>query len=82
MFKVQKEMCDQCLFSKDKIVDDERKQQILRECRDTDIHFNCHKDQLNGDEANTCCRGFFDKHSTQTIRIAERLKCVEFVEVK
>lgn len=82
MFKVQKNMCDQCLFSKDKIVSDSRKSQILKECISTDTHFNCHKEQLNGDEATVCCRGFYDQLPTQAIRIAERLRVVEFVTIK
>jgi hypothetical protein len=38
----------------------------------------CHS-TLSGD--NAACRGFFDRHKTGPLQIAERLKLIEWVEI-
>lgn len=76
-FQVIAEQCDQCLFSKNKIVSDRRRNQLLRECKKKDAHFICHKATMVGQEA--CCRVFFDTRSTNLMRIARRIGAVEFV---
>ena len=77
MFKVMAKQCDQCLFSKNKIVSDARKRQVLAECRRTDAHFICHKA-----EEDVCCRGFYNANpgASNLMRIASRLGAVEFVK--
>ena len=86
MLRVQKKQCDQCLFSNRKIVDDERKAEVITKCLKTNTHFICHKEQLNGKKIEglgLCCRGFYDKFPhTKAIGMAKALKIVEFVEVK
>lgn len=77
MFKVKEECCNQCLFSKDKIVSNKRRQQILKGCRNEDSHFICHKATIEGKDA--CCRAFYDTQDSQMIRISQRLNMVEFV---
>jgi hypothetical protein len=77
VFKVYEAKCDQCLFSKDKIVSNARRAEVLRECKRMDSHFICHKASMNREDV--CCRGFFDTHSTNLIRIAGRLGAIEFV---
>ncbi len=76
-FKVCKEQCDQCLFSKHKIVSNARKREVLATCRQNDSHFVCHKTK------DVCCRGFYDANpaASNLMRIAGRLGAVEFVEV-
>jgi hypothetical protein len=84
-FKVCAERCDQCLFSKDAIVSNARRKQVLTDCARRDAHFICHKhgfgseDELHGE--NVCCRGFYDRNpmATNLMRIAHRLGAVEFV---
>jgi hypothetical protein len=78
MFKVCKEPCAQCLFSKNRIVSAKRVKEILTECKRRDIHFVCHKSSMEGGDV--CCRTFFDTQNSQMIRIAERLNMVEFVD--
>lgn len=80
MFRVMQERCDQCLFSPDKIVSNARRAELLRECKSRDCHFICHKASLAGGQ-DVCCRGFYDTQSTNLIRIAGRLGCIEFVPV-
>lgn len=78
MFKVKKECCGQCLFSKDKIVSNQRKKEILNDCRKNDNHFTCHKATIEGDDI--CCKGFYESQSSNMIRISQRLGMVQFVD--
>ena len=84
-FKVCAERCDACLFSKDTIVSNQRRRELLVECARRDTHFVCHKhgcgttEDLHGE--NVCCRGFYDAnpHSSNLMRIAHHLGAVQFV---
>jgi len=78
MFKVKKECCDQCLFSKDKIVSNKRRQEILKGCRETDSHFICHKASIDGDDI--CCHDFYASQTTNMIRISQRMGWIELVQ--
>jgi hypothetical protein len=83
-FRVCAKRCDQCLFSSAKIVDEERKTQVLNEAAAHDSHFVCHKFSIaEGMDSQVCCRGFYDRDpaATNLMRIAERLGVVEFVEL-
>jgi hypothetical protein len=76
MFKVMAKRCDQCLFSRNRIVSASRKREVLAQCRRDDTHFICHK------TPGVCCRGFYDADpgASNLMRIAGRLGAVEFVE--
>ena len=78
MFKVKKECCGQCLFSKNKIVSDKRKDGILSDCAKNQNHFICHKATIENQDI--CCKGFYDTQTSNMIRIAQRLGAVEFVD--
>ena len=78
MFQVKKERCDQCLYSKDKIVSNARRKQLLADIKKRDGHFSCHKATIEGKDI--CCNGFYESSTSNMIRIAQRLNCVEFVE--
>jgi len=79
-FKVREKQCDQCLFSVSRIVSLKRMREIVKDCTLSNSHFICHKATIEGKDV--CCRGFYDTqgYKTNIIRIAERLKAVEFVE--
>ena len=76
--EVKSRCCNQCLFSKNKIVSDERKEQILRDCRRNDTHFTCHKASI--EEKDIVCRGFYERETSQMIRISGRLGMLKFVD--
>lgn len=78
MLKVFETQCDQCLFSKSRIVSAARKREIVQGCIRKDAHFICHKASINDEDV--VCRGFYDRISTNLIRIAGRLNCIEFVK--
>ena len=78
MFKVKKQCCKQCLFGKNKIVDDERKDSILENCKINDSHFICHEATINKEDV--CCKGFYDTQNSSMMRVSSRLNMVEFVD--
>lgn len=82
-FKIQTKQCDQCLFSRRRIVTAARFKNIIRDCTQlgNEKHFVCHKASLKGDSV--CCRGFWDKYKNnfQLGQVAQRLNLVEEVEV-
>lgn len=78
MLKVNKTMCNQCLFSKNKIVSEARKKEIIKTCKKEQHYFICHK-------SNDVVCGGFNKvmgEQAQMIRIARRLKVIEFIDVE
>lgn len=77
MLRVKNKSCEECLFSKNKIVTNARMKQVLKDCEKQDTFFICHKSSINGD--NICCRGFYENKTCNLIRIAHRLNAVEFV---
>jgi len=76
--KVKRKCCGKCLFGSNKIVSDERKQSILDDCTENDTHFVCHEGTIAGEDI--CCRAFFEQHTTNMLRISQRLHMLEFVE--
>lgn len=74
LLQVMESKCDQCLFSKNRIVSAVRVQDIIQTCREKDNYFICHKTE------NIVCRGFYNSESCNAIRIAGRLKSIEFVK--
>lgn len=80
---VQKEKCNQCLFSDNRIVSMKRMKDIIQTCHKQDTFFVCHKSTVKGDNG-VCCKGFWDKfkHNFNLGRIAQRLNVVREVTVK
>lgn len=82
--RVQKNKCNQCLFTKNKIVSDRRKKDIVKTCISDRTHFVCHKNQTIEDgKDELVCRGYYNKHGhhSQMIRICERIGAIHFVSV-
>lgn len=74
--RVAAKRCDQCLFGKNKVVSDTRRDDILRECARKDRYFECHKGTLRGDKV--VCAGFVeavnrDEIPNSTVQIVSRL---------
>lgn len=82
MLEVMAKQCDQCLFSKNKIVSDSRKKSLLKKIVKEQSLFECHKATIAG--KNNCCKGFYDQlgYHSQMIRIAGRLGAIKFVELE
>ena len=78
MLHIKKSECDQCLFSKNRIVSAKRMKEIVTGCRRKDTHFECHKGTIDGKEV--VCYGFYSRFTSQMIRIAGRLGMIKFVD--
>jgi hypothetical protein len=72
-------MCATCIFRPGNLMHLERGRvrQMVDDAKRDESCIPCHK-TLEGD--NACCRGFYDKHPTQPLQIAERLGLVNEVE--
>lgn len=75
-FKVQKEACSTCIYSKDSTLDLKALEDAVR---DKYVGFEGHRICHHSDEA--CCRGFWNRHknSFNMGQIAQRLNMVEYV---
>lgn len=75
--RVAEKHCDQCLFTKNKIVSDERKADLLAKCAASQTYFICHKS--TGGPA-VVCRGFFNEVPNHVCHLAKVLRIVQFVD--
>lgn len=75
---VQAQMCSTCVFRPGNLMELRRGRvrQMVDEARDADSAIICHQ-TLDGDSA--VCRGFFERHATRPLQIAERLGMIEWV---
>lgn len=78
MFKVQKKLCATCIYRPDSTLD---LQQLETAVADKYGGFKAHRICHHSKDA--CCRGFWNAHKDQFAagQIAQRLNCVEFVDV-
>jgi len=81
MLKVMNSKCDQCLFTKNRVVSSVRMAEIVDECLAHDTYFECHKGTIVHDHI--VCRGFYDlyKYDVLVTRIACMYNFIDFVEV-
>ncbi len=75
--KVMSKQCNECLFSKNKIISDEKKENLLNECWRSDTHFVCHKFTIAGQDG--VCKGFWDNYQTALMGLAKASNMVELV---
>lgn len=80
VFQVCEKMCDECLFTKARIVSEDRQKKIIEECERDGTYFVCHKGSLAGN-GQLCCRGFFDNVETTVTGLAKELGLVRYVPV-
>jgi hypothetical protein len=73
-FKVMSRACDQCLFSKERIVSGERAAEVIRKTRERNCHFICHKSD------DTACHEHHKLGIGQMSRIAERMGFVTWID--
>ncbi len=80
---IQKTKCNQCLFSKNRVVTPEVVAEIVKGCLNEDTYFCCHKATIKG-KNNVCCRGFWDAHKSNFNlgRITQRLNSVREVVIE
>lgn len=77
--KIMARQCDQCLYSKARIVSGKRASQIIRDTARQDRDFLCHKGSLAGQEI--VCRGHLDATGGgQLTRIMGRLGGIKWID--
>jgi hypothetical protein len=70
--------CAECLYTKNKIVDDKAAAHIKSKLAAEESYFICHKFTMAGEAG--VCRAFYDSdHSCQLVQVAQRLGAVAFV---
>jgi len=74
-------LCDQCLYSKNKIVSDERKEELLQSLQRSSYYFVCHKASILG--VKVMCRGYYEANQDTSTLIAleHELELVNFVDL-
>jgi len=77
-FKVQQRMCATCIYKPNFNLD---LRKLENDVRDQHIGFKEHR--ICHHSKDVCCRGFWDAHKDefQAGQLAQRLGCVEFVDV-
>lgn len=80
VFQVCEKMCDECLFTKARIVSEDRQKEIIEKCERDGTYFVCHKGSIAGNNQ-LCCRGFFDNVETTVTGLAKELGLVRYVPV-
>jgi hypothetical protein len=79
MKKIFNKPCKNCLFSKDRIVSEERANEIINDCVTNQKFFICHKASMKGE--NTACNRFFHEHMNDDIsKFMIKVGLLEFVE--
>lgn len=78
--KVMTKPCDQCLFTENRVVSAERRNEIIQNAVSEQGYFECHKATIAG--TNHCCHNFYKRlgQHSQLVRIAQRFNMVEFSE--
>ena len=81
VMKVMDKVCNQCLFSKARVVEsDERVEEILERCNRTHKAFQCHKASIA--KQNVICRAFFDGNHSLVVRLAKYFGWFEYVSIQ
>lgn len=78
--KIQKNNCNNCLFTENKIVSESRKEEILARCKSNNTQFICHK--ASAKKMRVVCRGFYDTQENPEINaMLEMLGQIEFTTI-
>ena len=79
---VQRAMCNTCVFRPGNLMrlQPGRVEEMVEEATRDEGCIPCHKN-LTG-EGEAVCRGFFDKHATQPLQVADRLGYIEWVRLE
>jgi hypothetical protein len=77
---VLSEMCATCVFRPGNLMQLQpgRLKGMIEDAKKDESTIVCHSTLHRKGVKNAACRGFFDKHKTSTLQIAERLEMVEY----
>ena len=77
---VQRRMCPTCIFRPGNVMHlaPGRRDQLVADATANQSAITCHE-TYDGD--NAVCRGFFDRHPTTPLQLADRLDLITYVDV-
>lgn len=80
VLRVMTKRCNECLYSNNRIISDERASALLAHCAETESHFICHKASSSG--VDVMCRGHWDETKNETLRnrLAQELDRVRYID--
>lgn len=78
---VQESMCSTCVFRPGNLMNLHRGRlaDVVRRNVANDSALTCHATLYGDAEQEAICRGFFDRHKTTPLQLAERLDLITFV---
>lgn len=76
-----KHPCHNCLFTKNRIVPEDRANEIIEDCTErSGSHFVCHVSSLDGGDV--CCHNFYKKQLNLKVRLAKLWGFAVFVDLR
>ena len=66
VLRIMARRCNECLYSRNKIVSDRERDHVLKVCELTETHFICHKASNAGHDV--MCRGHWERTKYSTLR--------------
>ena len=78
---VRRTQCKTCIFGPNRLVgiDQERVDQMTRDADEADTCIPCHHHLYQGEDIEPVCRGYYDQHSSATLRLAAAMDIVTYV---
>lgn len=70
--------CDQCLFSKNRVVSKERMKEIIQLTLLANTHFTCHKGTIKNQ--NIACAGWVERYGSTWLTLAKSLNLIKFIK--
>jgi hypothetical protein len=78
---VRKRKCKTCIFGPNRLIgiDQERVDQMTTDADANDSCIPCHDHLYKDEDIEPVCSGYFDRHSSALLRLAEAMEIVNFV---
>lgn len=77
---VRSAKCETCVFTRNRPVSVDRVKSMVREADAAGSCIPCHKHLYQGEAIQPVCRGYFNRKSSTTLRLAVALDMVEFTD--
>ena len=79
---VRKNRCDTCVFGRNRPVSQARVNGMVRDADRDNSCIPCHKHLYEGAPIEPVCRGYYDRKSSMTLRLADMLGIIKFTNDK
>lgn len=77
---VRSSKCETCIFTRNRPVSVDRVKGMVRGADEAGSCIPCHKHLYVGEAIHPVCRGYFNRRSSMTLRLAEALDMIEFTD--